>query len=100
MFSDRALPAVRRGGAGRLPGHGRLSPTERVPGSPLWRRRNINADLDARITTVFLTPPRSMAEVTSSFVRGLVGTRGWEKVVAKYVPGSVYRAFLKKAKGS
>ncbi len=62
--------------------------------------RNINADLDARITTVFLTPPRSMAEVTSSFVRGLVGTRGWEKVVAKYVPGSVYRAFLKKAKGS
>ena len=60
--------------------------------------RNINADIDARITTVFLTPPRSMAEVTSSFVRGLVGTRGWEKVVPKYVPRSVYQAFLKKAK--
>ncbi len=59
--------------------------------------RNINADIDSRITTVFLTPPRSMAEVTSSFVRGLVGTKGWEGVVAKYVPRSVYRAFVKKS---
>lgn len=60
--------------------------------------RNINADLDSRITTVFLTPPRPIAEVTSSFVRGLVGPRGWQKVVSKYVPPPVYRAFLRKVK--
>ena len=60
--------------------------------------RNINADIDSRITTVFLTPPRSMAEVTSSFVRGLVGTKGWEEVVSNYVPKSVYKAFVKKSR--
>ena len=58
--------------------------------------RNINADLDGRITTVFLTPPRPIVEITSSFVKGLIGPLGWKKVVAKYVPPPVYRAFLKK----
>jgi pantetheine-phosphate adenylyltransferase len=57
--------------------------------------RNVNGDLNARITTVFLMPPRELAEVSSSFIRGLVGPRGWQRVVKKYVPGPVFRALLK-----
>jgi pantetheine-phosphate adenylyltransferase len=51
--------------------------------------RNINADLAPGITTVVLMPPRELAEVSSSLVRGLIGPAGWEKVVLPYVPGYV-----------
>lgn len=57
--------------------------------------RNINGDLDPAICTVFLMPPRDIAEVSSSMVRGLVGPNGWQKVVKTYVPGPVYRRLLK-----
>ena len=57
--------------------------------------RNINGDLDSGICTVFLMPPRGIAEVSSSMVKGLVGPKGWHKVVRKYVPAPVYRRFLK-----
>jgi pantetheine-phosphate adenylyltransferase len=57
--------------------------------------RNINSDLDAAICTVFLMPPRDIAEVSSSMVRGLVGPTGWQKTIRKYVPDPVYRQFLK-----
>lgn len=56
--------------------------------------RNINGDLDSSICTLFLMPPRGIAEVSSSMVRGLVGPNGWEKVVRKYVPAPVYRRLL------
>ena len=58
--------------------------------------RNINGDLDSAICTVFLMPPRDIAEVSSSMVKGLVGPKGWQKVVRKYVPEPVYRQFLKR----
>ena len=57
--------------------------------------RNINGDLDPGILTVFLMPPRDIAEVSSSMVKGLVGPKGWQKVVRKYVPMPVYQRFLK-----
>ena len=57
--------------------------------------RNINGDLDPAICSVFLMPPRGIAEVSSSMVRGLVGPKGWEKVVKNYVPKSVYLRLLK-----
>jgi len=57
--------------------------------------RNINGDLDSRICSVFLMPPRDIAEVSSSMVKGLVGPKGWQKVVRQYVPDPVYRRFLK-----
>jgi pantetheine-phosphate adenylyltransferase len=56
--------------------------------------RNINGDLDAGICTLFLMPPRDIAEVSSGMVKGLVGPAGWKKVVRNYVPDSVYRRFL------
>jgi pantetheine-phosphate adenylyltransferase len=51
--------------------------------------RHINSDISPAITTVFLMPPREIAEVSSSIVKGLVGSEGWEKVLGKYVPECV-----------
>ncbi len=57
--------------------------------------RNINGDLGSAMCSVFLMPPRDIAEVSSSMVKGLVGPKGWQKVVRHYVPEPVYRRFLK-----
>lgn len=57
--------------------------------------RNINGDLDSGICTVFLMPPRNIAEVSSSMVKGLVGPKGWKRVVRGYVPEPVYRHLTK-----
>lgn len=53
--------------------------------------RQINADLHPGITTVFLMPPRKFAEVSSSMVMGLLGTRGWRRAVGRYVPPAVIK---------
>jgi pantetheine-phosphate adenylyltransferase len=58
--------------------------------------RHINTDLHAEVTTVFLMPPREISEVSSSLVKGLIGPKGWEKVVERYVPGPVYKVILSK----
>ncbi len=57
--------------------------------------RNINGDLGREITTVFLMPPRNIAEVSSSMVKGLIGPAGWEKVVKEYVPAAVFNRLMK-----
>jgi pantetheine-phosphate adenylyltransferase len=56
--------------------------------------RNINGDFDGKICTVFLMPPRGIVEVSSSMVKGLIGPRGWRKVVKNYVPAPVYKRLL------
>jgi pantetheine-phosphate adenylyltransferase len=56
--------------------------------------RHINGDLGGNICTVFLMPPRGIAEVSSSMVKGMVGPKGWRKVVHKYVPDPVYQRLL------
>lgn len=53
--------------------------------------RHVNADMQDAITTVFLIPPRELTEVSSSFVKGLVGPSGWQDVVRRYVPEPVFR---------
>ena len=52
--------------------------------------RHINSDLDQDITTIFLLPPRDYVEVSSSMVKSLVGSNGWENLVSKYVPELVF----------
>ena len=52
--------------------------------------RNINADHAPDISTVFLMPPREIAEVSSSFVKGLIGPEGWEALVQGYVSPPVF----------
>jgi pantetheine-phosphate adenylyltransferase len=61
--------------------------------------RNLNGDLNASVTTVFLMPPRDIAEVSSSMVKGLVGPEGWAKMVRPYLPAPVYRQFVRKFHG-
>lgn len=52
--------------------------------------RNINGDLNSGITTVFLMPPRGIAEVSSSMVKGLIGPEDWETIVRGYLPEPVF----------
>ncbi len=56
--------------------------------------RHVNHDFNSQIITVFLMPPREIAEVSSSFVKGLVGPKGWEEAVERYLPRNVYNKFL------
>lgn len=60
--------------------------------------RRINADLDDTIQSVFVMPPRQYGEISSSFVKGLVGPAGWEDVVRPYIPACVHAAFVEQQK--
>jgi pantetheine-phosphate adenylyltransferase len=51
--------------------------------------RYVNADLSPTVSTVFLMPPRELCEISSSFVKGMVGPEGWEEVVGRMVPAGV-----------
>lgn len=54
--------------------------------------RHINSDLRPEVLTVFLMPPREIAELSSSMVKGMVGPEGWERVVQRCVPPCVLQA--------
>lgn len=56
--------------------------------------RYINSDICQEINTIFLIPPRNVAEISSSLVKGLVGSHGWEEVVKKYVPNPVSQKMI------
>ncbi|OGV81059.1 MAG: pantetheine-phosphate adenylyltransferase [Lentisphaerae bacterium RIFOXYB12_FULL_65_16] len=58
--------------------------------------RHINDDLQPEITTVFLMPPREIAEISSSLIKGLIGPEGWQNEVQRYVPPPVYKLLLAK----
>lgn len=60
------------------------------------KMRNVNGDLAPEISTVFLMPPRDLVEVSSSFVKELVGPQWWERVVEKYVPPIVLEKIKEK----
>lgn len=62
--------------------------------------RYVNAELNRHAQTVFLIPPRELVEVSSSFVKGLVGPEGWEEIVKRYVPEAVHRQLLARGKGA
>ena len=62
--------------------------------------QNINADIQTAtnscIQTVFLVPPRELAETSSSAVKALIGPEGWEEVVRPMVPVHVFSALKNK----
>ncbi len=60
--------------------------------------RHINADLSEDINTIFLMPPRNYAEVSSSMVKGLIGSNGWEEIAKKYVPKEVLEQLIAHSK--
>lgn len=57
---------------------------------------HVNSDLCPEVVTVFLMPPREIAEVSSGLVKALVGPEGWETVVRQYVPGAAYDLLMKR----
>ncbi len=62
--------------------------------------RHINADMAPDITTVFLMPPRDIAELSSNMIKGLTGPDGWEDTVRRYVPPVVFDALAAKSGGN
>jgi pantetheine-phosphate adenylyltransferase len=66
----------------------------RSPGDYEYERvmRHINSDMAPDVTTVFLMPPRDIAEVSSNMIKGLIGPTGWEATVRRYVPAEVFKA--------
>ena len=61
--------------------------------------RHINSDIAPEIQTVFLMPPRDIAELSSSMVKGLIGPDGWENMVRRYVPPPVFERLEETSKG-
>jgi len=60
--------------------------------------RQINGGMNPGITTVFLIPPHSLIDISSSTVKDLVGPNGWEDMVKKFVPENVFDAIIQKHK--
>jgi pantetheine-phosphate adenylyltransferase len=62
------------------------------------RMRHINSDIanGSGIITVFLMPPREVAEVSSSAVMEIVGPKGWKEAVRRYVPEAAYDRLVKR----
>lgn len=56
--------------------------------------RHVNGDLYPGLVSVFLMPPRELAEVSSSMVKGMIGPAGWQGVVQRYVPACVFRSMV------
>lgn len=46
------------------------------------------------IDTWFLIPPPDLVDVSSSFVKGLVGPLGWENVIKRYLTEPVWKKFV------
>lgn len=59
--------------------------------------RNVNSDMNPDITSVFLMPPRHLVDISSSFVKGLVGPEDWQDLVARFVPEVVLKALIEQA---
>ena len=53
--------------------------------------RYINSDLNPELQTVFMMPARGLGQVSSSFVKTMVGPEGWQPIVKGYVPQCVYK---------
>lgn len=57
--------------------------------------RHLNGDFSPALQTVFLMPPREIAEVSSSTVKGLIGPEGWQEIVKAFVPANVFKELTK-----
>jgi len=59
--------------------------------------RHVNEDIDSSILMIFLMPTSSVASISSSQIKGLIGTNGWQSAVKRYVPAGVYKEIIKKS---
>ncbi len=51
---------------------------------------HMNARMEPEICTVYLMPPPELEAISSSYVRGFVGVRGWQRWVRECVPANVF----------
>lgn len=58
--------------------------------------RYVNSNMNQKIQTLFMMSPRNLVEVSSSLVKGLIGSDDWEQVVREYVPDIVYYKMIEK----
>lgn len=58
----------------------------------------MNEGIESRVHTVHLIPPGHLAHISSSLVKSLIGPRGWEDEVSKYVDRSVTERLIAKFK--
>lgn len=58
--------------------------------------RYVNSNMNKTIQTLFMMSPRNLVEVSSSLVKGLIGSDDWEQVVREYVPDVVYYKMIEK----
>jgi pantetheine-phosphate adenylyltransferase len=58
--------------------------------------KNINKEIAGEIESIFLIPSRELADVSSSFVKGLIGPIGWQGIVSNYVPTIVFNKLVEK----
>lgn len=56
----------------------------------------LNSKICPEIETIFFLPPRDLLEVSSSLVKGLMASNGWEDVVRSYVSEPVMAALQEK----
>ena len=58
--------------------------------------RHVNSDLRPEVVTVFLMPPREIAEVSSSMIKSLIGPEGWTRIIGQYVPEPVLKCLIER----
>ncbi len=61
------------------------------------RMFHFNSDRAPHIQTWLMASPQEMIDVSSSFVKGLVGPRGWEHAVRRFLPPAVHKRFVAKS---
>jgi pantetheine-phosphate adenylyltransferase len=61
------------------------------------RMFHFNIERTPEIQTWLIPAPIEMVDISSSFVKGLVGPRGWEEAVRSYLPPEVYPRFVAKS---
>ncbi|MNR71357.1 Phosphopantetheine adenylyltransferase [compost metagenome] len=60
----------------------------------------VNRKINSAVHSVFVMTPPTLAEVSSSTVKGLVGLKNWEALVARYCHPAVVAAFREKLAGA
>lgn len=50
----------------------------------------LNARMEPALQTVYLMPPPELESLSSTFVRGFVGSSGWQRWVQSCVPANVF----------
>jgi pantetheine-phosphate adenylyltransferase len=56
--------------------------------------KEVNLSINPNIKTVFFMPPKELSVVSSSMVKSLIGPKGWENELSKYLPSKVHQHIL------